>query len=353
VPRICESLQYAHDHDVVHRDIKPENILLSEDGDVKIADFGLAKLIGDDKTQLGVTQTNQALGTPKYMAPEQVERMSDVDHRVDIYSLGVVFYELLTGESPLGHFDPPSRKGEADARLDRVVLRALARDPDRRYQHADDMKEDVETISQTRVIVPSWLEKAKGWIERAIGYLGTGPKDLRLAYLTAATLAFSALMLAAGIVPVGILCVLFSFAFARVTLANMPKPGSLGPQIWLVYPTLILVYASALGMILLWPVGASLGATLGWADAARVTEFDLGPAGHYPLWVVAAFLIVAATSAWWSILGLFAWLRTDWVQTAFRPFADGLRASYSFAFLLMSMLVFLTTVVGAGIMLFG
>ena len=73
IPKICDSLQYAHDHDVVHRDIKPENILVTEDGEVKIADFGLAKLVGKHATHLGLTDTNQVLGTPKYMAPEQVE----------------------------------------------------------------------------------------------------------------------------------------------------------------------------------------------------------------------------------------------------------------------------------------
>jgi hypothetical protein len=87
------------------------------------------------------------LGTPHYMAPEQVEKPSTVDHRADIYSLGVVFYEMLTGELPLGKFQPPSKKVQVDLRLDEVVLRTLEKEPERRYQHASEVKTDVERIS--------------------------------------------------------------------------------------------------------------------------------------------------------------------------------------------------------------
>src|SRR5881397_1015292 len=120
VPKICEALQFAHNEGILHRDIKPENILLDSKGRVKIADFGIAKFAGVQEGA-GLTGTGRALGTPHYMAPEQIEHPSDVDHRADIYSLGVVFYELLTGELPLGRFPPPSRKVEVDVRLDEVV----------------------------------------------------------------------------------------------------------------------------------------------------------------------------------------------------------------------------------------
>jgi predicted Ser/Thr protein kinase len=146
IPQICEALQYAHDEDVVHRDIKPENILLDKKGRVKIADFGLARLLGQAPADLRLTDPRQVMGTPHYMAPEQVERPLEVDHRADIYSLGVVFYELLTGELPLGRFAPPSHKGKVDARLDDVVLRALEKEPQRRYQQASQVKTDVESI---------------------------------------------------------------------------------------------------------------------------------------------------------------------------------------------------------------
>src|SRR5262249_38070049 len=86
---------------------------------------------------------------PHYIAPEQVERPLSVDHRADIYSLGVVFYEMLTGELPLGRFAPPSQKVHVDVRLDDVVLRSLEKEPERRYQQASDVKTDVERISST------------------------------------------------------------------------------------------------------------------------------------------------------------------------------------------------------------
>jgi serine/threonine protein kinase len=158
VPQICEALQFAHDEGIVHRDIKPENILLDKKGRVKIADFGIAKLMGKEPALTeapshptgegggAVTEQGSILGTPQYMAPEQLERPQSVDHRADIFSLGVVFYEMLTGELPLGKFAPPSRKVEVDVRLDDVVLRALEKEPERRYQQASQVKTAVEIL---------------------------------------------------------------------------------------------------------------------------------------------------------------------------------------------------------------
>jgi len=149
VSQICEALEYAHGEGIIHRDIKPENILLDQRGRVKIADFGLAKLLKTDGESVTLTRSDQALGTPHYMAPEQIRRPLEVDHRADLYSLGVVLYELLTGELPMGHFPLPSDKGEVDARLDEVVLRTLEREPERRYQAASDLEADVRHISST------------------------------------------------------------------------------------------------------------------------------------------------------------------------------------------------------------
>jgi serine/threonine protein kinase len=146
VPKICEALSYAHGEGVLHRDIKPENILLDTRGRVKIADFGIAKLLGEADGHL--TAANAQLGTPHYMAPEQIERPSEVDHRADIYSLGVVFYEMLTGELPLGHFAPPSEKSPLDPRIDYVVMRALARERERRQQSAGEIKTQVENLAE-------------------------------------------------------------------------------------------------------------------------------------------------------------------------------------------------------------
>ncbi len=146
VPQICEALQFAHDEGIVHRDIKPENILLDKKGRVKIADFGLAKILDSPATVYTLTQAGQRMGTPHYMAPEQIEHPDQVDHRADIFSLGVVFYEMLTNELPIGRFAPPSQKVKVDVRLDEVVLHALEKEPDRRYQYASEVRDDVETI---------------------------------------------------------------------------------------------------------------------------------------------------------------------------------------------------------------
>ena len=161
VPQICDALQYAHDQGIVHRDIKPENILLDRKGRVKVADFGLARLMGLEaevsapggdqaiSASATLTEAGKIMGTPQYMAPEQTEKPTEVDHRADIYSLGVVLYQMLTGELPGKRIEPPSKKVHLDVRLDEVVLRALEREPERRYQQASQVKTDVETIAQT------------------------------------------------------------------------------------------------------------------------------------------------------------------------------------------------------------
>jgi serine/threonine protein kinase len=156
VPQICEALQFAHDEGIVHRDIKPENILVDKKGRVKIADFGLAKLMGHAADDVSLTGTGQLMGTLGYMAPEQLQQAHKVDHRADIYSLGVVFYEMLTGQLPIGRFDPPSKKVQVDVRLDEIVLHSLESEPDRRYQHASEVRTDVqELVGQRARIKPA------------------------------------------------------------------------------------------------------------------------------------------------------------------------------------------------------
>lgn len=163
VPQICEALQFAHDHGIVHRDIKPENILLNRQGQVKIADFGLAKLIGHaGEMAVGnpsgevpmpaspkMPEPQRIVGTPRYMAPEQKTNSESVDHRADIYSLGVVFYQMLTGELPGTQIIAPSQKITIDVRLDEIVLRSLEKQPELRYQHASEIKTQVETVAGT------------------------------------------------------------------------------------------------------------------------------------------------------------------------------------------------------------
>jgi predicted Ser/Thr protein kinase len=148
VPQVCLALQYAHEQGIVHRDIKPENILLDKSGKVRIADFGLAKLLQRTAVDVTITGTGQIMGTLHYMAPEQYRTPNDVDHRADIYSLGVVLYEMLTGEVPVGTFEPPSSHARVDARLDRVVSRAMERDRARRYQTASEVGSEMKSVLQ-------------------------------------------------------------------------------------------------------------------------------------------------------------------------------------------------------------
>jgi serine/threonine protein kinase len=156
VPEICDALQFAHECGIVHRDIKPENILLDLRGRVKVADFGLAKLVSAAEPAEStpampgagdLTEAGKVMGTPSYMAPEQTTHPGEVDSRADIFALGVVFYQMLTGELPGQRLEPPSSKARIDVRLDEVVMRALERSPELRWQTATDLRTQVETIA--------------------------------------------------------------------------------------------------------------------------------------------------------------------------------------------------------------
>ncbi len=185
VPRICEALQFAHDRGVLHRDIKPENILLDTAGTPKLADFGIAKMAGDTAAVTGLTATGAALGTAAYMAPEQIEKPSTVDHRADIYSLGVVLYEMLTGELPLGRFAAPSEKSQVGRGVDDVVLRALEKERDRRQQSAREMRTEVEHATQggRPLMAPQPGTTRTNGIGPKRAPAHPGEKDLGFAYL--------------------------------------------------------------------------------------------------------------------------------------------------------------------------
>ncbi len=207
IPQICDALQYAHDEGIVHRDIKPENVLLDRKGRVKIADFGLARILGRDPDSARLTQDGQVMGTPHYMAPEQVSRPLWVDHRADLYSLGVVFYEMLTGDLPLGKFDPPSRRAPVDGRFDDVVLRALENDPDRRYQRASEIRERVESI-QSPQHPPAHPPDPQSPQNAPISGTGrteatpaTPPVTIRTRWIWAAVLALGLVLLGVSILP--------------------------------------------------------------------------------------------------------------------------------------------------------
>ena len=167
VPQICDALQFAHDQGIVHRDIKPENILLDRLGRVKVADFGIAKVVAgacDRRTEdelpqptapADATLAGKIIGTPAYMAPEQISHPADVDHRADIYALGVVFYQMLTGELPGKDLQAPLRKVHLDIRLDEIVLRAMEKDPKLRFQQASVMRTRVDDLGANPIKPPN------------------------------------------------------------------------------------------------------------------------------------------------------------------------------------------------------
>lgn len=182
--RVCDAVQYTHQKGIIHRDLKPSNILVGRDGHIKLIDFGIARAIQGAPEASRLTRQGQQVGTPEYMSPEQTADAADVDIRSDVYSLGVVLYELLTGERPFGDLhgaalnealrtrDPPTpsqqfaaRKQRNDANekiqaiddplrwrrrlkgdLDWVVMKALARERDQRYASIAALATDLQHV---------------------------------------------------------------------------------------------------------------------------------------------------------------------------------------------------------------
>ncbi|MBL4849825.1 MAG: serine/threonine protein kinase, partial [Planctomycetes bacterium] len=153
--QICAGIAHAHQQHVVHRDLKPANVLLDSEGNACIIDFGLAKLSDED---LGLTKARSVLGTPHYMAPEQVGNPKEADSRADVFALGVLLYELLTGERPFKGETPaeltmriiaqtPPRPSainlDLPPALDRICLKALEKNVDNRYQSAGALRAEV------------------------------------------------------------------------------------------------------------------------------------------------------------------------------------------------------------------
>jgi len=142
----CEALHHAHQCGVIHRDIKPANLLVTREGTLKIADFGLARHA--DLTRPELTRTHMALGTPGFIAPEWLGRKAPLDGRTDIYSLGATLYQMLTGAVPHGRWRLPSQTFGTNPRLDEVIRRAMQADPAARYPSVMDLHRDLSSIAQ-------------------------------------------------------------------------------------------------------------------------------------------------------------------------------------------------------------
>lgn len=168
---VLQALDYAHKRAIVHRDMKPENVLLSDDGMVKVADFGIARLLDDPGVGGTATKTGTTVGTPQYMSPEQVAS-SKVDGRSDLYSAGIMFYELVTGQPPFTASDadgpftlmakhvqappkPPSVfQPGLDPTLEGIILKALAKRPEERFQTGQEFDDATSRVADR--MCPGW-----------------------------------------------------------------------------------------------------------------------------------------------------------------------------------------------------
>lgn len=178
VDACADALEYVHKRGIIHRDIKPSNILVDADNRVKIGDFGIAHMIqGEEEDTNGSDsqeQSSRALGTKHYMAPEQSINSSDVDHRADIFSLGVAFYKMMTRKLPVGDYPAPSEvNSDIPVSVDEVLFRAMAYDPDDRYQSVREFCDAMQkALKEQSVNITSVLAKRKS--KTGSGALYTG-----------------------------------------------------------------------------------------------------------------------------------------------------------------------------------
>ncbi|MEM7395724.1 MAG: protein kinase, partial [Verrucomicrobiota bacterium] len=182
--KVAGALTYAHEKGIIHRDVKPGNILLSSEGKVKVADFGLARLMpgAGSEEAFSLTRENQALGTPFYMAPEQRNDPTSVDQRADVYSLGIVLYEMLTGKLPELDYEPPSDVANVSSGFNDLIQQATARDPERRLASAEAFASTLEQVSSNEAKPPP--------VPSTLTMTSAPPKKSRAPVLGLATLAF-------------------------------------------------------------------------------------------------------------------------------------------------------------------
>lgn len=169
--QICDGLAYAHRMGVVHRDLKPSNILVDQrTGRVKIADFGIAALESTDAGLVTLTLDHSVIGTMNYMSPEQRRDSHSVSSLTDIFSFGVILYEMLTGKLPVGHFKLPSMiRPDVPLGLDSIVKRCLAESPEDRYPDAGQIRDELQCLTTHRTAPRSFsalgrLNKRQQWL---------------------------------------------------------------------------------------------------------------------------------------------------------------------------------------------
>ena len=201
---VCDALQAAHERGIVHRDVKPENLLIDRNGTVKIADFGIARMM-DEPAAEGAYQAapdfpaahTLAVGTPDYAAPEQ-RATGPSDHRADIYSLAVVLYEMITGQRPgSGVITPPSRRAAVDMRIDEVLLKALQVEPDQRFRTVAEFRDRFQEAKQ-QMERKATDQKPRAWWKRKRGLAAAISAGLMGVMATAGLLIMSSPIHQAG-----------------------------------------------------------------------------------------------------------------------------------------------------------